>query len=100
MSKYREPFGLFPVFGYCKAIAPWPLAGRLRWGEHHPGHQKAAGSIPGQDACEATNLCFSLTLIFFFLFFPLSPAPFLPLSLKINKNISPVRINPKKGNLL
>ena len=68
------------------------LARQLSWLQHHPVHQKAAGSIPGQGthlACgfnpwlghlwEATDRCFSLISIFLFL------SPFLS---KINlKNI-------------
>ena len=73
---------------YCLAMARW-----LGWLEHHPIHQKVAGSIPGQGTylgCgfdlrsgrvwEATDRCFSITSTFLSLCLSLSFS--LPLSLK------------------
>ena len=61
------------------------LAGVAQWIEHQPEKLRVSGSIPSQGTClgcrlvpgwggvqKATNLCFSLTLMFFFLSLPSS----------------------------
>ena len=69
--------------------------GVAQWIEHRPVNQNVAGSIPSQSTAqlvpgqrarspvggmqEATNLCFTHTLMF------LSLSPFLPLSLTISE---------------
>ena len=71
------------------------LPGVAQWIEHRPVNQNVAGSIPSQSTAqlvpgqrarspvggmqEATNLCFTHTLMF------LSLSPFLPLSLTISE---------------
>ena len=84
-----------------KQINEITLTGVAQWVEHCSLNQKAASSIPGQGTClgywpgprvggvqEATNRCFSCTLMFLFLSFSS-----LSLSLKINKQINLLKIN-------
>ena len=71
-------------YAVTKNILTSALARWLSWLEHGPIYQEAAGSMPGQVTyigcgfnpwlgCgqEATNKCFSLTLMYVFLFLPL-----------------------------
>ena len=60
----------------------WALAGWLSWLEHHPVHQKVAGSMPSQDVYRRQPIDVSLSQRCFSLSLSLS----LSLSKSINKN--------------